>query len=137
MRRVVTCAVAAAVLLGTVLGTGTPAHAGKSTDIALGLASFAVFNQVVRPFMHPHPVVYHRPVVYETVVTQPVVIYQTPAPVYVVQTPPQVYVTAAPVTTSPTVVQYPHGRYELRWQGSQYVWVWIPTVPPPPAIAPY
>ncbi len=124
MRRVITCAVAAAVLLVSLLGTGTPAQAGKSTDIALGLASFAVFNQVVGPFLRPHET-YHRHVVYETVVTQPAVVYQTPPPVYVAAAP-------VPVVTQPTVIQYPHGRYELQWLGSQYVWVWIPAVPPPP-----
>src|SRR2546428_13029657 len=41
----------------------------------------------------------------------------------------------------PTVVQYPHGRYELRGDGIQmpYQWVWIPNPPlppPPPAAAP-
>jgi hypothetical protein len=34
----------------------------------------------------------------------------------------------------PTVIQYPHGRYELRGDGvtTAYTWVWIPNPPPPP-----
>ena len=53
-------------------------------------------------------------------------------------TPPvygrQVY--AAPTPARPTVVQYAHGRYELRGDGiaTAYQWLWIPnpTIPPPP-----
>jgi hypothetical protein len=122
MRRVVAIAVAAALLLTSL----TPAaHAGTSTDIALGLASFAVFNQVVAPLIRPRGVEaawHRREVVHTTVVTQPPVVYQAP----VVYAPP---VVPAP---APTVVQYPHGRYELQLHGQQYVWVWIPAVPPPP-----
>lgn len=124
MRRVIAVSALVATLLGV---SAPPAHAGKSTDIALGLASFAVFNQVVGPFLNPHRFDggYHRrAVVYQTVVQEPRVIYEAPAPV--------VYVVPAPPPAYPTVVQYPHGRYELRLQGAQYVWVWIPAVPPPP-----
>jgi hypothetical protein len=37
-----------------------------------------------------------------------------------------------------TVVQYSHGRYELRGDGiaTPYRWVWIPNPPPPPPVAP-
>jgi hypothetical protein len=125
MRRLIAAAVLVALLLGVVW---TPAaHAGKSTDIALGLASFAVFNQVVAPLLRPHraePGYHRRGVIYhQTVVTQPVVytrpVHATPPPVFV---PP----------VQPTVIQYPHGRYELRLHGHQYVWVWVPAVPAPP-----
>lgn len=123
MRRLIACAV----LVPLLLITWTPmAHAGRSTDIALGLASFAVFNQVVAPLIRPRhaEAAYHRrEVVYTTVVTQPPVVYQT---VPVVYAPPAVV--AAPAST----VVYPHGRYELHLHGHQYVWVWIPTAPPPP-----
>ena len=122
MRRLIACAVLAPVFL---TAWTPPAHAGKSTDIALGLASFAVFNQVVAPFIRPRhaEAAYHRrEVVYTTVVTQPVV-YQAAPVVYASPT-----VVAAPATT----VVYPHGRYELQLHGYQYVWVWIPTAPPPP-----
>lgn len=129
-------AIASVVLVALLLLAVAPAHAGRSTDIALGLASFAVFNQVVGPFLRPRAAEasYHRrEVVHQTVVTQPAVVYTTPAPVVaapVVATP--VVVATAPVVSYPTVVQYPHGRYELRWNGAQYTWVWIPNVPPVP-----
>lgn len=119
MRRVIALTVVVALLL---LTSAPPAHAGKSTDIALGLASFAVFNQVVAPLLRPRyaDAAYHRHEVVYTTVVQPAVVQYYPAAV----------VTAPPAV--PTVIQYPHGRYELQLHGSQYVWVWIPNVPPPP-----
>ena len=103
------------------------AHAGAGTDVALGLASFAVFNQVFSPLFAPRG--YAAPVV----VTQPVIYYSYPTvytavPVYAV--PAQVLA----VPAAPAVVQYPHGRYELRGDGvtTLYFWVWIPNPPPPP-----
>jgi len=126
MRRIIAVSALAATLLGV---SAPPARAGQSTDIALGLASFAVFNQVVGPLLNPYRQGaggghHRREVVYRTVVQEPQVIYQAPAPV--------VYAAPAPPSPYPTVVQYPHGRYELRLHGPQYVWVWIPAVPPPP-----
>jgi hypothetical protein len=111
-------------VVGTlILGGVAPAHAGSSTDIALGLASFAVFNQLVRPFLDHQHWHHHRTVVYTTRT-----IYATPPPaVAVVPAPP-------PPPVYPTVVQYPHGRYELRGDGvtTLYQWVWLPNPPPPP-----
>lgn len=54
-------------------------------------------------------------------------VYTLPAPVVVTAPPP------APMAT---VVQYPHGRYELRGDGLTvpYQWVWIPNPPPPPPL---
>jgi hypothetical protein len=127
MRRSVAALVVAAVLGLGVLGTGRPAQAGAATDVALGLAAFAVFNQLVAPFVRPYPVhAYPRVVVYPVVQPAPVVYYQPPV---IYQSAPVVYQSPAP---QPTVVHYPHGRYELHVRGGQYVWVWIPTVPPPP-----
>jgi hypothetical protein len=123
MRRLIASVLLVAVL---VVASVVPVHAGTSTDIALGLASFAVFNQVVGAFARPHPVI-HR----EVVVTRPAFVYAPPVVVY----RPPVYAAPVVVAPQPTVVQYPTGRYELRWQGAQYVWVWIPSfpaVPPPP-----
>lgn len=113
MRRIVASIAVIALLTGV---SAPAAHAGSSTDAALGLASFAVFNQIVGPLLRPHrATVVRREVVYQQVVAPPpAVVYAAPAPAY------------------PTVVQYPHGRYELRLHGQQYVWVWIPAVPPPP-----
>jgi len=104
------------------------AHAGSSTNVALGLASFAVFNQLFGPLLHPRPV--HAVTTQSVVYTTPVV-YATPPPVVVVKPAP-------PPPPIPTVVQYPHGRYELRGDGTtiQYHWVWIPNPPPPPPAAP-
>lgn len=125
MRRLLALLVVVTLILG---GMAPAAHAGSSTDIALGLASFAVFNQLVRPlFYHqhhwvtPHTVVYTTPTIYTTRT-----IYTAP-PVLMVPAPP-------PPPASPAVVHYPHGRYELRGDGvtTPYQWVWIPNPPPPP-----
>jgi hypothetical protein len=45
-------------------------------------------------------------------------------------------VTLAPV--SPSVIEYAHGRYELRGDGvtTPYTWVWVPNPPPAPPPAP-
>lgn len=56
----------------------------------------------------------------------------------VVYAPPVVIVAPAPVVyappPTPTVIDYPTGRYELRGDGvtSPYQWVWTPKPPPPP-----
>ncbi len=118
-------------------GMAVPAaHAGggTATNVALGLASFAVFNQLFWPLAYSRPVyVYVAPPVYAApvYVERPIYYQQVYVPTPVVaQAPPY-----------PTVVQYPHGRYELRGDGIQmpYQWVWIPNPPlppPPPAAAP-
>jgi hypothetical protein len=151
MRRIVACAV----LVVLVFGLSVPvAHAGAATDVALALASFAVFNQIVGALVQPYgyapyypvaapaPVVYTAPgyatAVYGTVV-YPGTVYAAPAcaapvyatPVYATSTH-AAPVQAAPAYTGPTVIHYAHGRYELQVHGGQYVWVWIPKGPPPP-----
>jgi len=101
----------------------------------------------------PPPVVYSvpapsdPPVVYNsTVVYSAPAVYNSPA----VYGPPAVYdpppVARAPVTgavslppATPSVIEYPTGRYELRGDGVTvlYTWVWIPNPPPaPPESAP-
>ena len=107
-----------AILLVSVLVVGLAAPAayaggGTATNVALGLASFAVFNQLFAPAFYPRPVY--------------------AAPVYLAPPPYQV-IYAAPPPPAPTVVYYPHGRYELRASGTQYFWVWIPNPLPPPAV---
>jgi len=74
-----------------------------------------------------------------------------PSPVYV--PPPSYYsapaaygpsggtITAVPTPPPPptqNVVEYPHGRYELRGDGlsTPYTWVWIPNPPAPPPAPP-
>lgn len=97
------------------------AGGGTAANVALGLASFAVFNQLFAPAFYPRPVyaapAYLAPPPYQ-------VVYAAPPPM-AVQPPP------------PRVVYYPHGRYELLGDGitRAYQWVWIPTPPPPPPAA--
>jgi len=127
MRRLIALVLATALMLGV---AAPAAHAGTATNVALGLASFAVFSQLVGPLLHPRPA-HAVPVI----TTQPVVysapaVYTVPSQVLVVKPPPPLSV--------PTVVQYPHGRYELRGDGTTtpYQWVWIPNPPPPPPVPP-
>src|SRR3989442_8379752 len=124
MRRIVACTVLAALLL---TAWAPAAYAGRSTDIALGLASFAVFNQVVGPFLRPRFAdagFHRREVVYRTVVTQPAVVYQTPV----------VYSTPAGVAAPPPPpgIPYPDRRYERPLYPPPDRWVGMPAVPPPP-----
>jgi len=107
---------------------------------------------VVHPFFPRHFV--HRPffrhVVPFGVFAGPVIAY-APSPLY--YEPPTYYepdssyapsvyspsVSVAPAAPStPSVIQYPNGRYELRGDGitTPYTWVWIPNPPPPPPAAP-
>src|SRR4030095_1839308 len=74
------------------------AFAGGSTDAALGLGAFAVFNQILGgggSFGRPAVVAAPAPVVY----APPPVVY-APPPVYVAP-PPPVYVTPPPVVYAP------------------------------------
>jgi hypothetical protein len=101
------------------------------------------------PLHHPFagPFVPHRhfarPFVRPFVFSGPVVVY-TPPPVYPSDAyaaptyyPPAVYSAPAPPPT-PSVVEYPTGRYELRGDGvgTPYIWVWIPNPPPSPPAEP-
>jgi hypothetical protein len=49
----------------------------------------------------------------------------------------QVSTSAPDPSPTPSVIQYPTGRYELRGDGADapYAWVWIPNPPPPPPMA--
>ena len=134
MRRMIVLLLVGALLVGF---TAPAAYAGgrghgggrTATNVALGLASFAVFNQLVGPLLHPRPV-YARPVY----VSQPVYVAPPPQVIYTQQ--PQVVVVQPPPPPAPSVVYYPHGRYELRYNGGQYYWAWIPNPPPPPPVGP-
>ncbi len=124
MRRLVAFALAMVLMVG---GMAPAAYAGSAgTNVALGLASFAVFNQLFGPVFYPRTA-YAVPVV-----TAPPVVYVPYPTVYA--SPPPVMMTAPPPAPMLTVVQYPHGRYELRGDGITvlYQWVWIPNPPPPP-----
>ena len=150
--------VALGVLL-CLLGAMVPVRAeagGAAVSVALGLASFAVFNQLVFGLFVPpvwarsyvYPAYYYPPVVYAP---PPVSYYPPPAPYYAAS-PAVVYASAprpaptvayasprpAPAPPSPPVqnqVVYPHGKYVLKGDGvtTAYQWVWIPNAPQEPA----
>jgi Domain of unknown function (DUF4124) len=93
------------------------------------------FGAVVAPFpvvgFVPTPtVVVQEPTVLASPYTD-TVYATTPPPAYA---PPPTAGAPAPPPPTDTVIQYPHGRYELRGDGvtTPYVWVWIPNPPPPP-----
>ena len=127
MRRIVALVLAVALMVGL---AAPAAQAGTGTNVALGLASFAVFNQIVGGFFHPRPVYAYPPP--RVIVERPV--YAPPPTRVVVQSP------AYEPSSYERVIQYPHGRYELYGDGVQtaYRWVWIPNAPapPPPPVAP-
>jgi hypothetical protein len=125
MRRLV--ALLVVVSLVTILAVPA-AEAGAAVDVALGLASFAVFNQLIGGLFYPRPA-YAYPVYYPYGVAYSA----PPAYAYSAQT---VFVQPPPAYSR--VVQYPHGRYVLYGDGvrSPYQWVWIPSPPPPPAAPP-
>jgi len=52
--------------------------------------------------------------------------------------PPPPVALGPPTPATPSVIEYPTGRYELRGDGetSPYTWVWIPKPPPPPPAPP-
>src|SRR5437773_2493601 len=106
MKRVIT-----AVALGGLLLVPALASAGSSTDAALGLGAFAVFNQIVSGtgvFGGGRTVVVERPVVYAPA---PPPVFYAPAPppvVYAPAPPPVVYAPAPPpVVYAPPAVVYP------------------------------
>src|SRR5438874_1889200 len=121
--------VAAFVLLTMLLIPGV-ALAGSSTDAALGLGAFAVFNQILSGTgifgaFNPAPaaVVVQRPVYVQQpvyvappapvyVAPAPPVYYAPPAPVYYAPAPPVYYAPPAPVYYAPRpVVVYPAPGY--------------------------
>jgi hypothetical protein len=114
--------------------------------VALGLASFVVFTSLVSALATPR-VVYATPAYYASayyppygyragygpagpyaVAPYPTAYYPTYRAVY-----PYAAATAPVAWTGSRVVQYAHGRHELRGDGVSvpYSWVWIPSVPAP------
>src|SRR5688572_27708549 len=96
--------VSALIVVATSFGISQPAFAGSSTDAALGLGAFAVFNQFLLGQTIFHQGLGANHVVRERVVVQqaPTVIYEPPPVVYHVPPPAVVY---AP----PPVIVYPNG----------------------------
>jgi hypothetical protein len=60
MRKLIAVALVAVLMVGV---SAPMAYAGTATNVALGLASFAVFNQIVGGLLSPPRVVYAQPVV--------------------------------------------------------------------------
>ena len=101
MKKLIALVLAAAVLMPGL------AFAGASTDAALGLGAFAVFNQILGGVG-----IFHR----GPVVAAPPVIYAPPPPVYaparvVYAPPPPVYVPAPRVIVQPYPVYVPAPRH--------------------------
>jgi hypothetical protein len=88
----------AAVALVTVILLPGVAFAGSSTDAALGLGAFAVFNQILGGVG-----VFGRPAV---VVAAPPVVYAPAPPVVYAPAPPVVYAPPPPVVYGPPAVVY-------------------------------
>ena len=87
-----------ALVLAVAVFAPTLAFAGASTDAALGLGAFAVFNQILGGVG-----IFHRPAVVAPVVVAPPVRVYAPAPVYVPAPPP--------VVVAPRVVARPYPVY--------------------------
>ena len=92
-------------VLAAIMSAGLyqPVLAGSSTDAALGLGPFAVFNQFLfgQPVLHP-ALGPHQPL------PQPVIVYPGQAVIYAVPPPPVVYYAPPPavVYAPPPAVVY-------------------------------
>ena len=138
---------------GPVVGGAT---LGTSRSVAVPFPRHPfVSRPFVRPFVRPFfpfgvvagapavvyaapPVYYPSPAYYDP----PAAYYDPPAsysPPVSYAPPSSATVSVAPAPT-PSVVQFPTGRYELRGDGvsAPYTWVWIPNPPtaPPPSTPP-
>jgi hypothetical protein len=124
-------AAAALLIVILALAIAVPPAEACIECVALGLASFAVFTQLVWalsgprvvyavPGGWPYPAVYAPAYSSAAYAAYPMT-SAAPAP-------------QAVAWTGPRVVQYAHGRYELRGDGVSvpYAWVWIPTAASPP-----
>src|SRR5687767_8555158 len=136
MRRLIALTVALALALPIIVAFApAPARADNeaATNVALGLAAFAVFNQLLGPAPRPVHVEYRPvPVYREDPVYREGPRYRSGYGYRKVPAYPHRY---------PRVVPYPHGRYEFR--GYSYPhgrWVWIPygrhPAPPVPHFPP-
>ena len=107
MKKLIALVIAAAVLMPGL------AFAGASTDAALGLGAFAVFNQILGGvgFFHRGPVVAAPPVVY----APPPPVYYAPRPRVIVR-PYPVYVPAPRhVVVHPQPAFCPPGHAKKGW----------------------
>src|SRR5881628_2792583 len=128
MKRAVTVIALLVLAAGSFLVIPDQASAGSSTDAALALGAFAVFNQIVRgeTIFNGSPHVVRQTVVVEqpVLVQQPAVVYAPPAPAVVYAPPPVIYAPAPAPTVyyvpAPTPVYaypygYPYYRAAYRW----------------------
>jgi len=138
--------------LGVTIALALPsvAHAGRGLHPHGGVGGF-VGPRAPRPFGHhhhffPRHVFVPSPFFPVVVALPPAVVYAEPPVGYQPYQPTMVYPSGAaaavpppapPPPAIPSVIEYPHGWYELRGDGvsTPYVWVWIPKPPPPPAPA--
>lgn len=161
-------ALMASIALAPTAGLAGQVHDGRSVTRPVVHGPVGGHPFVSRPFAaHPFsprpffPRHFSRPFVRFGVIGSPVVVYAPPlfygSPAYYDQSgyynPQPVYypssgvynprvagtVSLAPPPPTPSVIEYPTGRYELRGDGvaTPYTWVWIPNPPPrPPPAAP-
>ncbi len=101
------------VLTATIFaGLSQPALAGSSTDAALGLGAFVVFNQFLFGQTVLHPALGPQQVIPQPVIVHPAptVIYApTPPPGVYYAPPPAVVYAPPPVVYAPQPVIYPNG----------------------------
>lgn len=104
--------IASLLVLTVALGCPSLAGAGSSTDAALGLGAFAVFNQLLRGETVLHDLLGGREPIRERVVVQqaaPSIVYAPPPPVVVYAPPPSTVVFAAPPRV---VAAYPRRSFK-------------------------
>jgi hypothetical protein len=154
MRRLIALLLVVGLVL-TLTAPAAHAHHHQAIGQAIGAAfalpfilPFAILSHLAAPFVvyppqpvyaYPTAVTVQRPVV----IARPAYAYAPPAyasPTNAGSPPPPyashaagVYAAAPPPPVQPSVVQYAHGRYELRGDGvnTAYQWVWFPNAPPP------
>jgi len=100
MKKLIALVLAAAVFAPTL------AFAGASTDAALGLGAFAVFNQILGGVG-----IFHR----GPIVAPPPVVYAPPAPVYYAPPPPRYVPAPRHVVVHPQPAFCPPGHAKMGW----------------------
>ena len=154
----ISLALVAGLVLAPTAGLANRLHGGAVAGRRVGgpvVARPFAPHRVERHRFSPRPF-FHRPVLSSFgVIASPVVVY-TPPPVLsgppaysdspAIYDPPTIYSPPVSATVSvapappptPSVIEYPTGRYELRGDGvtTPYTWVWIPNPPPPPPPGP-
>lgn len=151
MRRLLALALAVSLTLAVAAPAAEAGHASVVVDVGAVVgwalaAPFIIVGSIVAPIFAPlvHPprvapyptVPANNPVVLPELAYAPPTYWSVQAQRSQATVGQQRPAAASPTAAaaSPTVVQYPHGRYELRGDGiyTAYRWVWIPSAPPPP-----